>query len=153
MVIGIRHCSCCRLRVTCSSRDIHFCIPSEDESVAAGAKKRELLPHDFTRPFLGLHFFLSFSIITGDNPFCACGANSQFGDFPLRENKEEGGGVGGGGAGGGSVVGVAFTHLLLFLLLLCGGLSRHSPHLASCRQNMAAAESRDVTRLLPWRRR
>lgn len=53
-------------------------------------KKRELLPHDFIKPFLGLHFFLSFSIITGDNPFCACGANSQFGDFPLRENKEGG---------------------------------------------------------------
>lgn len=90
LVIGITHCSCCRLRVKCSSRDIHFCIPSEDESVAAGGK-RELLPHDFTRPFLGLHFFLSFSIITGDNPFCARGANSQFGDFPLRENKEGGG--------------------------------------------------------------
>lgn len=74
-----------------------------------------------------MHFFLSFSIITGDNPFCACGANSQFGDFPLRENKEGGGGVGGGGAGGGSVVGGAFTHLLLFLLVLCGELSRHSP--------------------------
>lgn len=71
---------------------MHFCIPSEDESVAAGGKKRELLPHDFKRPFPGLHFFFSFSIITGDNPFCACGANSQFGDFPLRENKEGGGG-------------------------------------------------------------
>lgn len=79
--------------MTCSSRDMHFCIPSEDESVAAGGKKRELLPHDFKRPFPGLHFFFSFSIITGDNPFCACGANSQFGDFPLRENKEEGGGL------------------------------------------------------------